>query len=289
MTATNEMAHLSARGVIALTGDDRRQFLQGIITNDIDPLAPDRPLYAALLTPQGKYLHDFFLIEDGDRLLVDCEAARVADLMRRLMMYRLRAKAEITDRTPDLAVIAWWGDRVPPELPQDAVAFTDPRHPRLGTRAILPRAALSRPLGEDADYDDHRLPLGIPDGSRDFEIERTLILEGNLDALNGVSFTKGCYVGQELTARMKHRGRVRKRLLPVLVEGPLPAPDSPILKDDREIGHLRSGRGQRAIAYLRVEDIAFGEHYPCGTAHVIPERPDWLPAEWLETRDKDQA
>lgn len=289
MTITNEMAHLSQRGVIALTGEDRRQFLQGIITNDIEALAPGQPLYAALLTPQGKYLHDFFIVEDGDRLLVDCEAARRADLIRRLMMYRLRAKAEITDLTDDLTVIARWGERVPPELPAEAVIFTDPRHPGLGTRAILPRDLLPQPLGADADYDDHRLTLGIPDGSRDFEVERTLILEGNLDALNGVSFTKGCYVGQELTARMKHRGRVRKRLLPVQVEGPLPAPDTPILKDGREIGHLRSGRGRRAIAYLRVEDIAFGSHYPCGDAHVIPERPEWLPAEWLETADQKEA
>ncbi|HEY8353140.1 MAG TPA: hypothetical protein VIK87_11395, partial [Sphingomonadales bacterium] len=108
-------------------------------------------------------------------------------------------------------------------------------------------------------------------------------------ALNGVSFSKGCYVGQELTARMKHRGRVRKRLLPVAVEGPLPAPDTPILKDGREIGHIRSGRGRRAIAYLRVEDMELGAHYPCGDAHVIPERPEWLPPEWLDVGGKEEA
>src|SRR5690606_2742996 len=103
-----------------------------------------------------------------------------------------------------------------------------------------------------------RLGLGMPDGARDFEIDRSLILEGNLDSLNGVSFTKGCYVGQELTARTKHRGKVRRRLLPVAVEGALPAPDTPIHKDGKEIGHLRSGRGHRAMALLRVEDIALG-------------------------------
>ncbi len=289
MSGTNGTAHLSARGVIALEGDERRQFLQGIVTNDLNALGPTTPLYAALLTPQGKYLHDFIIVEDGARLLLDCEAARRADLLRRLMMYRLRARVEISDLTETHAVIAWWGERVPPELPEDAVACDDPRHPRLGRRAIVPRDRIPAALGSDAEWDDHRLTLGIPDASRDFEVERTLILEGNLDALNGVSFSKGCYVGQELTARMKHRGRVRKRLLPVAVEGPLPAPDTPILKDGREIGHIRSGRGRRAIAYLRVEDMELGAHYPCGDAHVIPERPEWLPPEWLDVGGKEEA
>lgn len=287
MTSTGlSAAHLSTRGVIALSGADRQTFLQSVITNDSTLLTPGQPLYAALLTPQGKYLHDFILVADGERILLDVEAARRADLIRRLTLYRMRSKVEISDLSAELAVVALWGDAVGTQLPANAVRYADPRLGALGERAIMTQADLAAlPLGDEAAYDRYRLGYGIPDGAADFEVERTLILEGNLDALNGVSFTKGCYVGQELTARTKHRGKVRKRLLPVTVAGPLPEPDTPILKDEREIGTLRSGRGGRAMALLRVEDISFGAAYPCGAATVVPERPDWLPAEWLTAHD----
>lgn len=270
---------LSRRGVIALSGPDARTLLQGIITNDIKRLTQDQAVYAALLTPQGKYLHDFIIAEQGDRLFLDCEAARAPDLVRRLMMYRLRAKVEITDRTSDLAVAAII-DNETPDLGPDALAFRDPRNEKIGFRAILPRSILGAlPKGDANIYERLRLELGIPDGSRDFEIEKTLALEGNMEELNGVDFNKGCYVGQELTARTKHRGKVRKRLLTVDITGPTPAPDTPVYDDEKEIGHMRSATENLGMAMLRIEDIRPGKSYRCGEAGIIPRLPAWLPSE----------
>lgn len=277
MDKTNPtIIHLAGRGVITLAGPDAQSLLQGIITNDIRRLDPDHPVYAALLTPQGKYLHDFIISQQGDVLFLDCEAARRGDLIRRLMMYRLRAKVDITDRSDDLAVVAILDGENPEGLP-DAVLIRDPRHEKLGLRAILPRAALSTlTLGGADAYERLRLELGIPDSSRDFEIEKTLILEGNMEELHGVDFNKGCYVGQELTARTKHRGKVRKRLLGVDISGPTPAPGTPIYDGEKEIGLMRSGLGDLGLALLRIEDIKPGQAYACGPAEVTPRLPAWL-------------
>ncbi|MBW7836300.1 MAG: folate-binding protein YgfZ [Sphingomonadales bacterium] len=265
MTSTPPHTRLPSRGVIEIAGDDRRSFLQGLVTNDVMALTPGNTTYAALLTPQGKYLFDFLVVDDGERLLLDVEAARRDDLIRRLMLYKLRAKVTITDRTAELAVAITPDGR------------EDPRHPLLGRRAILPYVEAEKLPADESAYQAQRLRLGIPEGSGDFIVDKLLILEGNLDYLNGVSFKKGCYVGQELTARMKHRGKVRKRLLPVQVTGALPPDGTPITEDGKEIGELRGGLGARAIAYLRLDDLAMGKSYRCGDAMVTPERPAWLP------------
>ncbi|RMF11014.1 MAG: folate-binding protein [Alphaproteobacteria bacterium] len=264
-------AILTSRGVVAVTGPERKGFLQGLVTNDVTRLGPGQPLYAAMLTPQGKYLFDFLMVEDGETIYLDAEKARAADLVRRLMMYRLRARVEISDESGKWTVVAGWGDAV--DFSGGCLVFDDPRHPDLGMRALCPVAV---DAGPEEDYDRHRLALGIPEGARDFEPEKLLILEGNLAELNGVSFTKGCYVGQELTARMHYRGKVRKRLLPVDVEGELPAPGTPVTKDGKEIGQIRSGREARALALLRVEDIEDGGSYACGSATLTVQIPDWL-------------
>lgn len=271
---------LENRGIIALSGADVKTLLQGLITNDIGRLSKGRPIYAALLTPQGKYLHDFIIVQAGDAIFLDCEAERRTDLIRRLTMYRLRAQADIADRTGDLAVLAIIHvNNLPSHLPEDAIAYADPRDPRLGYRIILPAsrgADLGLPLGRMPDYEELRLKLGIPDASRDFQVDKTLILEGNLEQLNGVDFNKGCYVGQELTARMKYRGKVRKRLLAVTIEGPAPAPDTPVFDGAKEIGVMRSSFGRIGIAFLRVEDLSRGASYRCGDATLAPQIPDWL-------------
>ena len=267
---------LTGRGVITLTGPDAKSLLQGIITNDIGRLGPGQPIYAALLTPQGKYLHDFIISEQRDSLYLDCEAERRADLIRRLTMYRLRAKVEIADRTDDLTVAAII-EGAAPDLGPEAIVIRDPRHEKLGFRAILPRPALAAlPQGAAADYEHLRLDLNVPDGSSDFEVEKTLILEGNMEQLNGVSFTKGCYVGQELTARTKHRGKVRKRLLTVDISGPTPAPGTPIFDGEKEIGHMRSGIKGLGMALLRVEDLTPGKSYASGNSKITPRLPAWL-------------
>jgi folate-binding protein YgfZ len=283
---------LADRGVLEITGADRRDFLQGLISNDIHKVTPHRAVYAALLTAQGKYLHDFFVVERGDAFYLDGEAARLADLKRRLGLYKLRAKVTIADASERYQVAAAFGagaiESLGLEAEQgaakafaDGIAYVDPRLAALGARLLLPRAAGLAPLdakgfvaADVADYDRLRLLLGVADGSRDLEIEKSILLESGFDELNGVDWQKGCYVGQELTARTKYRALVRKRLLPVVVEGPLPAPGTVIMAGDREAGEMRSGRDALGLALLRLDALDAGP-LTAGTAKLTPRKPDW--------------
>ncbi len=223
---------LEARGVLAIGGPERVTFLQGLISNDVARVSAERAIYAALLTAQGKYLHDFMLVEADGTIWLDGEAARLADLRRRLSMYRLRAQVTLDER-PDLAVAVAWGGALfdlPPEPGaahplDDGIAFVDPRLAALGARVILPREQIRRVLSEAgsaeadfAEYDRLRLGLGVPDGSRDLVIDKSILLEAGFEELHGVDWQKGCYIGQELTARTKYRGLIKKRLFPVRIE-----------------------------------------------------------------------
>jgi tRNA-modifying protein YgfZ len=290
---------LEHRGVLRLGGADARDLLQGLVSNDVDRLAPDRALYAALLTPQGKYLFDFLLHERGDdAILLDGELDRMAALVQRLTMYRLRARVAIENTSDQMAVLAILGDHaaqrlgLPPaagsaRVDGDAALAVDPRLAELGVRALLPRprvdafvAAHGLAPAPFAEYDRHRLALGVPDGSRDLVVEKSFLLESGFEELNGVSFTKGCFVGQELTARTKHRGLVKKRLVPVRAEGPLPAPGTPVTRGERDAGEIRSGTDGMALALLRLEllapDAAAKGPLKAGDALLTPQPPLWL-------------
>ncbi|PCI32726.1 MAG: hypothetical protein COB54_06420 [Alphaproteobacteria bacterium] len=263
---------LTQRAILTISGPGRKSFLQGLITNNVEKITDTSALYAALLTPQGKYLHDFFISEVDDTLYLDCERDRLADLYRRLMMYKLRAEVDITDCSGAYTVLAT-SDRIEDSL----ICYPDPRHAAMGFRAILAASPVENTHNSGTDYDSHRLALGLPDGSRDFDVDRTLILEGNMEQLNGVDFNKGCYVGQEVTARMKHRSNLKKRLLPVTVEGDLPERGTEITDDNgKKIGDIRSGRDGQAIGYFRLAHMEFDQTYVCGQASVTPWRPDWL-------------
>ena len=282
-------ALLPGRGVVAVAGPDAKAFLQNLVSNDVDRVGPNRAIYAALLTPQGKYLFDFFIVQAGERLLLDCEAARAEALTKRLSMYRLRSKVELSDASAEFDVSAAFGSRAAAELglPEDAgaaqaqdggVVFVDPRRAAAGARAILPRGRIL-PLPEAApeDYDRWRLSLGLPDGSADLEIEKATLVESGFEALNGVDFSKGCYVGQEVTARMKYRGLAKKRLMAVALEGEAP-PGTPILLDGREVGELRSARDGAGLALLRVEQaeeaVRKGVPLTAGDVQLRPISPD---------------
>lgn len=290
-------ALLPSRGLLAVSGADARTFLQGLVSNDVEKVRTDRAIYAALLTPQGKYLHDFFMAEENDRLLVDGEAQRLDDLLRRLTLYRLRAKVAI-EREPRHVVAALWGETALARLglPGEAgratpfakgLAYVDPRLAALGARAILPAESASDSLEKagftraDVDaYDRHRLAIGVPDGSRDLEVEKSILLESNFEELHGVDFGKGCYIGQELTARTKYRGLVKKRLFPVLLDGPAPAPGTPVTLDGQDAGDMRSAADGRGIALLRlecVEDALKSDRaLVSGGARLRPIRPAWM-------------
>jgi folate-binding protein YgfZ len=291
--AERSFVELAERGLLAVAGEDRGAFLQGLISNDVEKVAPSRAIYAALLTAQGKYLHDFFVAALGETFLLDGEAARLADLQRRLAIYKLRAKVTLAPEAGGLAVFAVFGGDALAALglPGEAgaarpyaggIAFVDPRLAALGARLIAPRDAGAAALRDSgfaaadfAAYDRLRLAAGVPDGSRDLAIEKAILLEAGFDELNGVDWQKGCYIGQELTARTKYRGLVKKRLMPVRVEGTLPPPGTPITLDGKEVGELRSGRDGVALALLRLEAVAGGQSLQAGEARVTALKPDW--------------
>ncbi|MBM86241.1 MAG: glycine cleavage system protein T [Rhodospirillaceae bacterium] len=281
---------LPDRGILAVSGQDRVAFLQGLISNDVEKVSSDRAIYAAFLTPQGKYIFDFMVIGDGDRILLDCEAERIADLAKRLRIYKLRSKVEFNDVSDVYAIHAVHGVAssskfsLPPEAGSarglaGGVALVDPRLSSFGVRLILPRHVAPTGLGlVEGNWEAHdrlRISLGIPDGSRDMLVDKTVLLEAGFDELNGVDWEKGCYMGQELTARTKYRGLVKRRLMPVLVDGPMPAPGTPVMAGAREAGEIRSGAGDTALAMIRLNMLKDGGPLAAGGVAVRPIKPNW--------------
>jgi folate-binding protein YgfZ len=295
MEAKPVYAELPARGVLEVGGEDRVAFLQGLVSNDVAKVGPDRAIFAALLTAQGRYLFDFFIIALGEALYLETEAARLGDLQRRLATYKLRSKVTLADASSRFAVVAGWGAGANDAVTLSSagvatpfaggIVYADPRLAALGVRFLVPRDAGLSAIEQtgfarvdDAAYDRHRLALGVPDGSRDLPIEKALLLEAGFDELNGIDWQKGCYMGQELTARTKYRALIKKRLLPVTLEGPLPPPGTAVMLDSAEAGEVHSGRDGRALALLRldaVEAAANGAALTAGGARVTPQKPDW--------------
>lgn len=287
---------LEDRGVVSLRGADARGFLQGLVTNDVFAATPERAIWAALLTPQGKYLFDFFIVELMGALVLDVERARAPDLARRLGLYKLRSDVAISDDSADWAVVALLGS----DADRTALAgfegrggefaggvcFVDPRYGGAGARAILPRAALpvldaqGFERADAEDYDLHRLICGLPDGSRDLVVDKSLPMEHGFDAMHGIGWEKGCYVGQEMTARMRWRATVKRTLLPVEIDGDVPAPGTPIRQGTRDAGEMRSGRNGIGLALLRIDALErLGEDdgaLTAGSVRLTPMRPPYL-------------
>ena len=290
---------LDDRGVVSVSGADTLTFLQGLISNDIKKVDSGHAIYATLLTAQGKFLHDFFVAAapGGGGFLIDCELGRIDDLIRRLTMYKLRAAVELSNVSDDYDIVAFPSSSALEELGLQAdpgtargldhgIVFTDPRLAEIGARAILNTGAGTAALlndgfvpGNTNAYRDARLKLGLPDGSRDIIVEKSFPLECGFDELHAIDYEKGCYVGQELTARTHHRGKIRKRLMPVVIEGPLPEPGTAVMHGDREVGEIRSGADNRAIALIRVEHfeaaLQANDSFTAAGATVTPIKPDW--------------
>ena len=248
-------AMLEDRGVVSVSGADATGFLQGLLTNDVERLGPSEARYAALLTPQGKILFDMIAVRapgEEPSYLLDCAAAQVADLAKRLGFYKLRAKVAIADVSADQAVAAFWGAE--PAIGAEGVLYADPRDPRLGWRAILPRPTAAAFGSEHVnEYEGLRIAVGAPKGGLDFAYGDAFPHDANLDLLHGVDFDKGCYVGQEVVSRMKHRGTARKRIARVKLSGPSPAPGTPVLDRELAVGALGSSSGREALALLRLD------------------------------------
>ena len=235
---TDQGEETGGRSVIRISGADRESFLQGLVTNDLRRLK-DGAVYAAFLSAQGKYLADFFLIPDRDGILLDVAAPLAEGLLRRLTLYRLRADVRLEPTT--LHVLRGLG-------PAPAGAFADPRHSALGWRAYADHPGATALI----DWDALRVTHLIPESGVELIADDSYILECGFERLNGVDFRKGCYVGQEVTARMKHKTDLRKGLARVTVRGDA-APGTAITTGDKPVGTLFTRSGDRAIAYLRFD------------------------------------
>ncbi len=270
-------APLPQRGLIRIFGEDTVPFLQGLVSNDVTKLEPGGALYAALLSPQGKYLHDFFLTDSGQGIVLDCEKDRLEDLAKRLSLYKLRSKVAIESLPEAQGVVALWGEA---EAPARGVA--DPRLPELGWRITGDTTETQNWCEAQGytygDYDRHRLAMGVPDGSRDMTPDRSLLLECGFEELHGVDFAKGCYVGQEVTARSKFRAQLRKFLYQVkAVSGELPETGTPVMAGDAVIGEMRSHCGNMGLALIRSEELdkARDAVLRAGGAEITVAFPSW--------------
>ncbi len=287
-----QAALLPDRGVVKISGDDTRRFLNGLVTNDMAKVAPGSARYAALLTPQGKIIVDFIMAEaepeDGGGFFLDCPKALAPMLVEKLNFYKLRAKLTIEDLSPALGVMAVWDGTA---LSEDGLSYPDPRLAALGTRSIMPpelaaeaAAALGATLVDAAAYEAHRIALGIPRGGEDFAYFGTFPHEADMDQLEGVDFDKGCYIGQEVVSRVEHRSSARSRILPIAFEEFVAIDGLPVMAGEKQVGTLGTAAKGRGLALLRLdrvaEAIAEGTPLMCGNMPVKLVKPSWAKFPW---------
>ncbi|WGS22295.1 MULTISPECIES: folate-binding protein [unclassified Bradyrhizobium] len=257
-------AFLPDRGVVKVSGEDARNFLNGLITTDIAELRPGQARFGALLTPQGKIIVDFLITEaptgHGGGFLIDAPRALAKALADKLGFYKLRAKVVVENLTDNLGALAAW-DGEPATMPD--LAFADPRNAALGWRILIPeelKQKLADLVGADlvdsSAYEAHRIATGVPRGGLDFMYGDAFPHETNMDRLHGVDFDKGCYVGQEVVSRMQHRGTARTRTVKIILDGPSPEAGTTILAGDKQVGTMGSTAGERGLALVRIDRVA---------------------------------
>ncbi len=257
---------LPGRAVVKIAGPEAQGFLHNLLTADIERLQPGDAAYAALLSPQGKMLFEFFVLNDGTGFFLDCAGSQKADLLKRLGFYRLRAKIAISE-AGDMEV------GVAPREPKQGLRYADPRTPQIGWRMIVRESSLPAAVG----YDAARIALGLADSDADLGSGSFFPHEANLDQLGGVSLTKGCYVGQEVVSRMEHRGTARSRILPVSFDGAAPAKGSDIKAGEKVIGTVLSSAGPDALALIRIDRLAeAAEPLVAEGMAVVVRKPDWV-------------
>jgi len=258
-----QAAFLPDRGVVKVSGEDARNFLNGLVTSDLTELKPGLSRFGALLTPQGKIIVDFLITEapagHGGGFLFDCPRALAQALTDKLRFYKLRAKLTVENLSDSLGVIAAWGGDL---AMQPDLTFTDPRAPTLGTRILAPQDLAEKVavligadlVGPEA-YEAHRIACGAPRGGLDFIYGDAFPHETNMDRLHGVDFDKGCYVGQEVVSRMQHRGTARTRTVKIILDGPSPETGSPILAGDKQVGTVGSTADNKGLALVRTDRV----------------------------------
>lgn len=256
------IARLDSRALIRLSGPDARPFLHNLLTQDVETLAPGALRFGALLSPPGRLLFDLFIWGEEDGVVLDVAADRRDALVQRLSMYRLRSKVDVMP-LPDAVFVAWG---------EDSAGFTpDPRLAALGGRRWGDQTETD---ASEADWQAHRLALGVPDPADDAQMDKTYPIEANFDLLNGIDFKKGCFIGQETTSRMKRRGTIKNRMMAITFDGPVPERGGEVLNGDLRAGQVMTGAGGRAIALMRLDRME-GELTVDGRP-VRVERPDWL-------------
>jgi folate-binding protein YgfZ len=283
---------LTERGVVKVAGEDARRFLNGLLTTDITRVTPERPAFAALLTPQGKIMVDMIVAEapagDGGGFFLDCPRALALTLVDRLNFYKLRAKVLAEDLSDVLGVMAVWDGGGQSDY---GLCYADPRLPALGTRCMLPphlvaetAADLGATLVAAEDYEAHRIALGTPRGGLDFLYNDAFPHEADMDQLNGIDFEKGCYVGQEVVSRVEHRGTARKRVVPVAFEDFGPEAGVAVTVGETEVGTMGSSAHGRGLAMLhlgRIGDaLAAGRPIVSGGITMRPVKPVWATFDW---------
>ncbi len=285
-------ALLPDRGVVKVVGPDARGFLNGLLTIDVTRIAPGRPRFAALLTPQGKIIVDCIIAEapeaDGGGFFLDCPRALAGEFVQKLNFYKLRAKVMAEDLSAVLGVMAMWEGEASTEY---GLVYPDPRLPQLGLRLMLPphlANETARDLGAElvdaTEYETHRVALGVPRGGLDFIYGDAFPHETDMDQLGGVDFDKGCYVGQEVVSRMEHRGTARNRVVPVLADEHVPDAGLPVMAGDKPVGTTGGGAGARGLAMLRLDRVAdamqAGTPLVAGGVTIRPRKPEWAKFPW---------
>ncbi|WP_343560099.1 CAF17-like 4Fe-4S cluster assembly/insertion protein YgfZ [Kiloniella sp. b19] len=297
--STPVIIELPDRGALKISGADAEDFLQGLVSQDVQKVTESRSLWSAFLTPQGKYLHDFFLIRATDgAFLLEGEADRLPDLLKRLKLYKLRSKVELENLSGTHTVLALVGQGIPEQLElspdvgatrhdssSEATVLIDPRHRDMGARVLLPsekaedfRNRLGLPAGSREDYDRVRIALALPDGRRDLQPDKALLLENGFDELGGVDWKKGCFIGQELTARTKYRALLKKRLVTVQsLDGSDLESGSTVTLNEKNVGEVMSVAGPAGLALMRLNAIEAPEAELSSNGHPVRICvPDWL-------------
>ena len=283
---------LPHRSVLRIKGEDARGFLDGLITNSMAGAVPGCAIHAALLTPQGKIITDFFVTESADNtgFYIDAPLVASADLAKRLLMYKLRAKVEIFDHSADVGVLALWGDTF--DVQQFDLAYADPRTTGAGYRLLIPQSeaeTITHELGAQAAplsaYHAMRVEHALPEAVFDFSLGETFPHEINMDQLGGVDFRKGCYVGQEVVSRMEHRGSARTRMILLASQKNIAASEGAMINaGERELGRAASGAHGRNLAILRLDKVldalTAGTPIMMGGMEALPMRPRWWTRDW---------
>lgn len=286
--AEGRITELARRGVVAVGGPEAEHFLNNLVTAEVSRAAPGQGVFAALLSPQGKILFDFIIIRDGERFLIDMARDQAEAFVKRLTIYRLRAKVTIEDVSASFRVVALWSPAGVAHI--DGVAAPDPRLASLGWRMIMPRDWPVEHHGfapaSVADYDAMRIGLAIPEGGIDFAFGDAFPHDTDMDQIGGVDFDKGCYIGQEVVSRMEHRGTARRRFITVSADGALPPAGTELKAGERPVGTLGSSVGGTGLALVRLDRAKDAQDAGTAiTADGIAVRlaiPGWAEFNWPE-------